>query len=89
LIDKTHAEDPWREIAESDDPSVAADPRITDEALRRWFEKDPERVAHVAGVARLRARRDIDPFGPRPLTEEQLTIIDRLRRGERVDHWRA
>lgn len=87
LTDRTHAEDPWRQIAESDDPAVASDPRITDDALRRWFEQDPERLAHVAAVKRLRARRGGSPFAPRELTEEQRTIIDRVRVGEHIDDW--
>lgn len=87
LIDQTHAEAPWREVAESDDPSIAADPRITDDALRCWFEQDPERVAHVAAVERLRARRDIYSFEPRSMTQGEKAAVERALRGERVVQW--
>jgi len=89
LIRKTHHEDPWRAVSESDDPALAGDPRITDDALHQWFERDEERVAYVAEVERLRARTDIYSFEPRPLTPEHHAAIDRALRGERVNHRRG
>lgn len=89
LIDKTHAEDPWRSVSESDDPALAGDPRITDDVLRKWFEQDPEHLAYKAEAERLRARRDVFTLEPRPLTPAEHAAIDRVRRGERVNHWRG
>lgn len=87
LIDKTHAEDPWLSVSESDDPTLAGDPRITEDVLRRWFEQDPEHIAYKTEAERLRARRDIYTFEPRPLTAFEHEAIDRALRGERVVHW--
>ena len=87
LIDKTHAEDPWRSVSESDDAALAGDPRINDEVLRTWFEQDPEHVTYKAEAERLRARRDIYTLEPRPLATFEHEAIDRALRGERVVHW--
>jgi uncharacterized phage-associated protein len=56
LIRLTHNEGPWRDVSESDDPSVASEPEISHESLRLWFEADDDQQAHVAEVARLRGR---------------------------------
>jgi uncharacterized phage-associated protein len=88
LIRFTHNEDPWRDVSESDDPSVVASPEISHEAMRRWFERDDERVAHVAEVDRLRRRRDVYSLDPLPVTAGMEAAVARAVEGRRVRHRR-
>lgn len=59
LIRMTHAEDPWREVSESDTPFVAANPPIEHAALLSWFRSDDEYREHVAEAEELSRRRDV------------------------------
>ena len=81
LIRRTHDEKPWREVTEDED--APPNPTITHEALRDWFEQDPERVSYEAEVERLRCHPAYS-FEDRPLTTEQHAAIDRALRGERI-----
>ena len=88
LIRLTHAEDPWRDISESDDALVAANPEITHEALAGWFTRDEQFVRHRAEVDRLRQRTEIYSFEPIERTPELEAAIARAVRGTRVRHRR-
>lgn len=88
LIRRTHSEDPWRDVGESDDPSVATSPEIDHEAMRRWFERDEERMSHVAEVDRLRRRRDVYSLAPPPTTPGIEAAVARAVEGRRVRHRR-
>ena len=81
LVRKTHLEDPWRDISESDDACTAANPPITVDALIRWFRQDDEFRSHRADVARLRDRRDLygfeGPAMPDDLRDTTLRLLDR------------
>jgi uncharacterized phage-associated protein len=88
LIRLTHAEDPWRDVSESDDPNVTANPtpEISHDALRRWFERDEEQVAHVAAVERLRGRANVYSFAPPRATPAVEAAVARAITGQRVRH---
>jgi hypothetical protein len=79
LIRKTHLEDPWRAVSESEDSFATANPEITHDALRRWFTHDDEFLAHRSALARLASRRDIygldEPAMPDDLREATLRIV--------------
>lgn len=63
LVRKTHLEDPWRAVSESEDSFATANPEISHEAMRAWFSQDDEFVAHRSALARLRARQDLYGLG--------------------------
>lgn len=84
LIRMTHDEDPWRDISESDDPGVAANPEITEESLLRWFRNDEHYIRYQRDVERHRARTDIYSFGPLEVTPDLEASVARALRGERV-----
>ena len=79
LVRKTHLEDPWRDVSESEDSFAAANPEITHESLRAWFREDDEYVAHRAAVAALREGCDVYGFEGPPmpdgLREATLRIV--------------
>jgi uncharacterized phage-associated protein len=87
LVRRTHTEDPWRDVSETDDPGVVGSPEITHEAMRRWFDKDEERVAHVAEVDRLRCR-DVYSLDSVPVTPAMEAAVARAAAGQRVRHRR-
>lgn len=76
LIRLTHLEDPWRDVSESDDPLVAADPEISHDALRRWFESDDDQQAHASEVDRLRGRAPYT-FAPLAVTADVEAAVAR------------
>lgn len=88
LIRLTHNEDPWREVSESDDPWVAIDPSIQQEALKRWFQSDDEYVEYAMELKRHRDRSDVFMPGPVKMTPDLSASIERARSGERVRHSR-
>jgi uncharacterized phage-associated protein len=88
LIRQTHLEDPWREASETDDAWSTANPELTFDALRQWFEQDDDYRSHVADVERLRARTDVYSFASTPRTPELDAAVGRASRGERVCHTR-
>ncbi len=63
LVRKTHLEDPWQAVSESEDSFATANPEISHEAMRAWFSQDDEFVAHRSALARLRARQDVYGLG--------------------------
>ena len=79
LVRKTHLEDPWRDVSESEDSFAAANPEITHESLRAWFSQDDEYLAHRSAVTALRERRDVygfeGPAMPEDLREATLRIV--------------
>lgn len=88
LVRTTHLEDPWRNVSESEDSFVTANPEITCDALRAWFVQDEEYLAHGAAVESLRERRDIygfeGPAMPDALRDATLRIL-----GNSVPHMTA
>jgi uncharacterized phage-associated protein len=88
LIRLTHAEDPWRDVSESDDPQVATNPNpeISHDALRRWFDRDEEQVAHMAAVEKLRSRANVYSFAPVAATPTVEGAVARAIKGQRVRH---
>jgi len=73
LIDLTHNEPPWRDIGDSDDPSLTNDQEITIDSLCRWFEQDEEQIAHREAVEQLRKRASIlAPIQITPAVEAAL-----------------
>jgi uncharacterized phage-associated protein len=79
LVRKTHLEDPWRDVSESDASFATESPEITLGALRAWFEADEQYLAHRKAVADLRERRDIYGFEgsamPDGLREATLRVL--------------
>lgn len=79
LIRKTHLEDPWRNVSESEVSFRTRNPEITHEALRSWFSQDEEYLGHTTAVSRLRERRDIygfeGPAMPDDLREATLRML--------------
>ncbi len=79
LVRKTHLEDPWRDVSESDESFATENPEITHHALLSWFGQDDEYLAQRAAVARLRERRDVygleGPPMPDVLREATLRIL--------------
>lgn len=84
LIRLTHAEDPWRDISESDDPATSTDPEIGHEALARWFTRHEDFLSYQAEVERHRQRTDVYSFGPIERTPELEAAVVRVVRGTRV-----
>jgi uncharacterized phage-associated protein len=85
LIRKTHLEDPWRDVAESEDAvSASPSPEITHKELQRWFEQDDEYVAHTAEVSRLSQRDDLYSFDEPVMTDAFRAALDRSLSGTRV-----
>lgn len=79
LVRKTHLEDPWRDVSESEESFATGNPVIAHEVLRGWFSQDEEFVAHRATVARLCERRDVygfeGPAMPDDLRDATLRIL--------------
>lgn len=88
LIRRTHQEDPWLDISESDDPVAVDRPVISNHALRSWFEQDDEWLDRCATVEKLRARQDVYGFGPLEPSTELAAAVERARTGQRVRHHR-
>lgn len=84
LIRLTHAEAPWRDVSETDDPSAMSDPVISHEALRDWFQRDKEHEARAARVEALRRRTDVYSFGPLAATPDLEAAVMRAVNGERA-----
>lgn len=62
LVRKTHLEDPWRDVTESEEDFATENAQITTDALYAWFSQDEELVIHRSEVARLMKRRDVYGF---------------------------
>ncbi|MBK5224759.1 MAG: DUF4065 domain-containing protein [Acidimicrobiia bacterium] len=80
LIRLTHAESPWRDLSESEDPFTFGNPIISNEALVEWFGADGDVADHEAEVARLRARSDIYTFESRPPSAALVARVAKVRR---------
>lgn len=70
LIRLTHAEDPWRNVSESDAGFTVMDPVIELESMRHWFASREDHLAHLATLEKLRARTDVYGFGPLEITPD-------------------
>jgi uncharacterized phage-associated protein len=79
LVRKTHLEDPWRDVSESEESFATSNPEITHEALRAWFSQDEEYLGHQQASADLTGRRDLYGFGgpamPDSLREATLRAL--------------
>jgi uncharacterized phage-associated protein len=84
LIRKTHLEDPWRDVSESEDSWMTANPEISQKAMQRWFEQDDDYVAHGADASRLQQRSDVYSFDAPPLTDSLRGAVERAITGQRV-----
>jgi uncharacterized phage-associated protein len=54
LIRLAQAEEPWRSVSESEDDAVGPRPPISHDALRDWFQRDPDHRAFRVEVDHLR-----------------------------------
>jgi uncharacterized phage-associated protein len=77
LIRMSHLEDPWRSVSESDSPDVSGTAEISLDALRAWFSRDDDYIAHISEVERLRERRDVYSFAAPPVTAELRAAVAR------------
>jgi uncharacterized phage-associated protein len=84
LAEQTHTEDPWLDLSRRDDAQAVPSAEITHEALRRWFRRDEELIAHEAEVERLREGPYSDLLAPLERTPELEAAIARALTGDRV-----
>jgi uncharacterized phage-associated protein len=87
LKELTHREGPWRDLSDSDEVPGSAE--ITPGAMREFFERDPEFVAHMAEVARIRKRAEVYSFDALPRTPDLEAAIARAASGVRVRQTRG
>jgi uncharacterized phage-associated protein len=77
LVKRTHREDPWRLVSESDDDWMPSSPTISHDALRTWFERDEDYVSYREEVERLRTRTDVYSFRVVDLPDDLEEVVVR------------
>jgi uncharacterized phage-associated protein len=76
LIDETHDEEPWLEVRPAGQRGTA---EITPQALKSWFERQPDHQANELEAERHRERADIYSFDAPPIDESLREALDRAR----------
>jgi uncharacterized phage-associated protein len=84
LIRLTHAEAPWRDVSESDDPASVTEPEISLDALARFFRSDDDHVRRTRAVEAARARSDVYSLTGDPPAAGLDAAVTRALAGDRV-----